>query len=232
MPFYQPVIDLRTDLISGCEVLIRWQHPQFGLLLPGDFIGEAERSGLIRDIDGQTWSQAWTYLSGLHVSGRFDLGVNLSVADLDFPDLPEKVRRLVHEIGVDPARLVFEVTETAMSQDWQRARARLAALRELGCRIAIDDFGSGHMFLDRLNSGLFDFLKLDRSLVAGSATEAGIDLLKGVVSLGHSLGMSILAEGVETEEQLTVVRAMGCDLAQGYLLGRPAEGTDFIRTYL
>lgn len=232
VPFYQPVFDLATDGVVGGEVLIRWQHPKFGLLLPGDFVAEAERSGLIRDIDGQMWSQAWTFLQRLGSATGIDIGVNLSVADLDFPDLPDKVRRLVAEIGVDPRRLVFEVTETAMSQDWPRARGRLSALRDLGARIAIDDFGSGHMFLDRLNSGLFDYLKLDRSLIVGAESESGRDLLTGVVSLGHSLGMRVLAEGVETEAQLAMVRAVGCDLAQGYLLGRPTDGADFQRTYL
>lgn len=232
-PFLQVVVEPDTGNMAGAEALIRWQHPRHGLLLPGDFVGEAERSGLIRDIDALVWRQVWAFLASLPPEEQFDLSVNLSVADLDFPNLPDRVESLVSEIGVDPRRLVFEVTETAMSQDWPRARERLAAMRGLGCRIAIDDFGSGHMFLERLNTGLFDVLKLDRSITTAAAVEeSGRDLLSGVVSLGHSLGMRVLAEGVETEAQQRVVCEVGCDLAQGYHFGKPTDPADFLASFI
>ena len=230
--FYQPVFVPTTGQVVGAEALIRWDHPKHGLLLPRDFIAEAERSGLIRDIDGLMWQQSWSFLAAMPASEQLDLGVNLSVADLDFPDLLDKVKRLVDETGVDVRRLVFEVTETAMSQDWDRAHVRLAELRDFGCRVAIDDFGSGHMYLDRLNTGLFDFLKLDRALTWGATEKAGRDLLQGVTSLGHSLGIRVLAEGVETEEQFNVVSEVGVDLAQGFWFGRPMAADDFRSTHL
>ena len=227
--YFQPVMLLPSLRVIGAEALIRWEHPQHGVLLPRDFIPEAERSGLIRDIDSLVWERAWSFFAELPESEKLTLSVNLSPADLDFPGLVEKVERFVDTTGLSPKRLVFEATETALAQDWTHARRRLEGLKELGAWIAIDDFGSGHMFLDRLATGLFDILKIDRSLVAPAEDPNGRaqHLLAGVVSLAQNLGLMTLAEGVETEEQLRRVLDAGCTYAQGYRFARPMPGAEF-----
>ena len=222
-PWFQPVVAVPERRIIGAETLIRWVHPDHGVIQPAEFIPEAEKSGLIRDIDAAVWREACIRSARMSPEQELVLSVNISPADLDFPELIAVVESCLAESGLAPGRLVFEVTETALSQDWPRARRRLEALKSLGTRIAVDDFGSGHMYLDRLATGLFDILKIDRSLVAPTEDPDGRAraLLTGVTSLARSLGMRVVAEGVETEEQLSRIIEAGCDRAQGYLFGRP-----------
>lgn len=222
-PWFQPVVSLPERRIIGAETLIRWIHPGHGVIQPAEFVPEAERSGLIRDIDAAVWREACRRMATIPGHQELVLSVNISPADLDFPELISTVEECLDESGLSARRLVFEVTETALSQDWSRARRRIASLKALGTRIAVDDFGSGHMFLDRLATGLFDIIKIDRSLVAPIDDSDGRSraLLTGVTSLARSLGMRVVAEGVETDEQLARVIEAGCDRAQGYLFGRP-----------
>lgn len=228
-PIFQPVIDVADRRIHGAETLVRWIHPEHGVLRPGEFMAEAEKSGLIRSIDATVRDaacrQCATWPAGL------DVAINLSAVDLDAPSLPRDIERILAQTGLAPERLVFEVTETALAQAWSRSRRRLEALKNLGTRLAVDDFGSGHMFLDRLSIGLFDILKIDRSLAAPQESEpdrAG-SLLSAVTSMAHTLGMSVVAEGVETEGQFDLVRQAGCDQAQGYLFAQPMAAEDFTR---
>lgn len=230
--YLQGVVELPSRRVIGAETLVRWAHPIHGVLSPGDFLGEAERSGLIRDIDAAVWRQSWSTCAAAPVDRAFTVAVNLSPADLDFPGLLDNVESAIRDAGIDPRRLVFEVTETALSVDWARSKQRLASLRSIGCRIAVDDFGSGHMFLERLATGLFDVLKIDRSLVATAASDArSVNLLAGVVSLAQSLGLRTLAEGVETEAQAQLVTEVGCDKAQGFYFGRPVPCIEFVNGY-
>lgn len=228
-PVYQPLVSLPERTISGAEALVRWQHPLHGVLSPIEFIGEAERSGLIRDIDAQMREAACATFASMAAGGRLVVSVNLSAADLDAPDLAEQVQATLSGTGLRADRLVLEVTETALSQDWAGARRRLESLKELGVRLAVDDFGVGHMFLDRLSTGLFDILKIDRSLVIpeddGSGRHAA--LLSAINSMAHTLGMDVVAEGVETDEQLDRVMAAGCTRAQGYLFAPPMSSEAF-----
>jgi EAL domain-containing protein (putative c-di-GMP-specific phosphodiesterase class I)/GGDEF domain-containing protein len=227
-PFFQPVVAIPSRRLVGAEALVRWRHPVHGLIPPAEFIPEAERSGLVRDIDAQIWRSACETAASLTGPGAEHLSVNVSAVDLDFPDLVDVVAGVLASTGLTPHRLVFEVTETALSQDWGRSRRRLEGLRALGVRIAVDDFGSGHMFLDRLGTGLFDILKIDRSLVIEAGSAHGASLMAGVVSLAHSLDMQVIAEGVETEEQAEQVMATGCEYAQGFLFGRPMTAVEFV----
>lgn len=229
-PWFQPIVALPDLRVVGAETLIRWRHPVHGIIAPAEFIPEAEKSGLVRDIDGEIWRSACEVQVGLPVPLDLTLSVNISPADLDFPELIGRVESMLATTGMAPGRLVFEVTETALSQDWSRARRRLEALKGLGARIAVDDFGSGHMFLDRLATGLFDILKIDRSLVVLASDDSGRSraLLHGVASLAKALDMNVLAEGVETQEQLSHVIEAGCDRAQGYLFGRPMSPEDYV----
>lgn len=228
VPYFQPVVALPDKGLAGVEALIRWVHPDHGTIPPAEFIPEAERSGLVRDIDAAIWRQACATVAALEVPLAVTLSVNLSAADLDFPELAATIENCLTSADLPAERLVVEVTETALSQDWDRSRRRLEAVRALGVRVAVDDFGAGHMYLDRLGTGLFDILKIDRSLVVPTESASGrsIALLEGVVSLAHSLGMTVTAEGVETTEQETRILAAGCDRAQGYLYGRPMSVTD------
>lgn len=228
-PWFQPVVSLPDRRIIGAETLIRWVHPDHGIIQPAEFIPEAEKSGLVRDIDAAVWREACMRSAAISTEHELVLSVNISPADLDFPELISTVESCLSDSGLAPERLVFEVTETALSQDWSRARRRLVALKGLGTRIAVDDFGSGHMFLDRLATGIFDIIKIDRSLVAplDDADGRARALLTGVTSLARSLGLRVVAEGVETEEQVARIIEAGCDRAQGYLFGRPMPDTDF-----
>ena len=228
-PWFQPVVSVADRRIIGAETLIRWVHPEHGIIAPAEFIPEAEKSGLIRDIDAAVWREACQRVASMPGAFELVLSVNISPADLDFPELISTVESCLSDSGLPAGRLVFEVTETALSQDWSRARRRLVALKELGTRIAVDDFGSGHMFLDRLATGLFDIIKIDRSLVAPLDDPDGrsLALLTGVTSLARNLGLRVVAEGVETEEQFARIAEVGCDRAQGYLFGRPMPDADF-----
>lgn len=222
-PYFQPVVSLPSATIAGAEALIRWVHPRHDVIQPAEFIPEAEKSGLVRDLDALLWERACAVMRDLPFGGGLSLSVNLSPADLDFPELITTVERILGASGLPAERLILEVTETALSQDWSRARRRLAALRGMGVRIAVDDFGAGHMYLDRLGTGLFDILKIDRSIVApaGEPETHQAALLTAVTSLAQRLGMSVVAEGLETPDQLARVTAAGCDYGQGYLFGHP-----------
>ena len=227
-PIYQPIVALPDRTISGAEALVRWMHPQHGVLPPAAFIEEAERSGLIRSIDSAVRREAMAVCSACHGSHQISLSINLSAIDLDAASLLDDVVESLNAADMDPSVVIFEITETALAQHWARSRRRIEALKELGVRLAIDDFGSGHMFLERLSTDLFDVIKIDRSLVtAGDRDGRTTAVLAGVTELAHRLGMTVTAEGVETPEHLDRVIAAGCDHAQGFLFGRPMPAHEF-----
>lgn len=227
--FMQPVVSLADRRIVGAEALVRWSHPTYGLLQPAEFIPEAETSGLIRQIDAAVREDACRAFAALPTDLDLTVAVNLSAADLDAPSLADHVASTLRAWDLPADRLVLEVTETALSQDWSRSQRRLRALKALGVRLAVDDFGTGHMFLDRLSTGLFDILKVDRSLVAleGEDESRRATLLTAVTSLAHALSMDTVAEGVETHEQLERVTEAGCTRAQGYLFSPPVPAEAF-----
>lgn len=227
---FQPVVSLPDRRIIGAEALVRWSHPTHGLLQPVEFIPEAETSGLVRQIDAVVREDACRVFAALPADLGLSVSVNLSAADLDAPSLADDVAATLQRWHLPAGRLVLEVTETALSQDWSRAQRRLRALKALGIRLAVDDFGTGHMFLDRLSTGLFDILKVDRSLVVPEDEDLGrrATLLTAVTSLAHALSMDTVAEGVETEAQLTRVVDAGCTRAQGYLFSPAVPAETFV----
>lgn len=230
-PLFQPIVHLPERTITGAEALVRWMHPEHGVLPPGTFIEEAERSGLIRSIDASVRSAAISACAECNLSNHITLSLNLSAIDLDAASLSDDVTELLDTSGVPASSVIFELTETALTQHWNRSKRRLEALRDLGVRLAIDDFGSGHMFLERLGSDLFDIIKIDRSLVAADDNHGRtVALLGGVTTLAHRLGMTVTAEGVETQAHLDRVIAAGCDHAQGFLFGRPMSAREFSAT--
>ncbi len=221
----QPVFDLVTGRITGGEALVRWNRPGHGLVPPGDFIPVAERSDLILELERWVLTQACRRIvawrerqpgCGLRIA------VNISGRHLSDGDLVADVQAILHETTADPAMLEIELTETHLLEDMERATQALDRLRGLGVTIAVDDFGTGYSSMTYLRELPVDVLKIDRTFVA-RATEHGYDstVIEAVLAIARILDLSVVAEGVETNEQLDFVRSRGCDAAQGFLMARP-----------
>ncbi|PNU02013.1 hypothetical protein A8V01_11265 [Novosphingobium guangzhouense] len=219
---YQPQRSLRTGTLAGYEALLRWQHPVRGAVSPADFIPIAEETGEIIALGEWVLRQACIEARGW--PGEEKVAVNLSPVQFLQPDLVEMVRAVLLETGLPARRLELEITETAIISDKLRALHCLRQIKGMGISVAIDDFGTGYSSLDTLQSFPFDKIKIDKSFLMrseGSAQARAI--IRAVLALGKSLDIPVLAEGVETESQLRVLEAEGCDEAQGYYFGRPAE---------
>ncbi|PWW22286.1 PAS domain S-box-containing protein/diguanylate cyclase (GGDEF)-like protein [Geodermatophilus normandii] len=226
---YQPQVDLRSGRITGAEALARWHHPLHGLVLPDTFIPVAESSGTIDLIDDWALGEACRQLAGWDAAGlpRLQVAVNISARRLARGDLADTVRSSARAAGVDPARLEVEITETATTSCADEAARTLQEVRALGVSIAIDDFGTGHSSFGRLRVLPVDRLKIDRSFVAALDGRAGAGSIAGaMVAMGRSLGLDVVAEGVETAEQLDALRALGCSSVQGWLFGRPVPADE------
>jgi diguanylate cyclase (GGDEF)-like protein/PAS domain S-box-containing protein len=234
---YQPVVDLETGCVTGAEALIRWTHPQHGMVLPGRFIPVAEESELIIDIGRFVIQRAAVDAARFRVIGanatHMRVGVNLSARHLLSPELITDVRDALDEAGVGGTALSVELTEAVLASNEPVVGARLQGLRDLGVHIALDDFGTGYSSLAYLRRFPIDVLKVDKSFVSYAHTEAVNDgVAKAIVSIGQSLGMRTVAEGVETLEQLDRLRGIGCALGQGYLFARPLAREAFERLLL
>jgi diguanylate cyclase len=225
---YQPRVRLTTGEVVGVEALVRWQHPERGLLSPAEFLPLAEESGLIAPLG------AWVLEEGCRQAARWahdrpgraplPVAVNLTARQCAQPDLLSVVRGAVERAGIDPGGLRLEVTEPALLGDFEANLAVLDGLRGLGVSLAIDDFGSGPSSLAALQQLPVDVVTLDRSLVDGIARDGGdAAMLGGIVGLAHALGLTIVAEGVEAVGQVDRLRALGCDAAQGFFFARPGE---------
>jgi diguanylate cyclase (GGDEF)-like protein/PAS domain S-box-containing protein len=226
VPYYQPVVELGSGRLMGFEVLARWRHPDRGLLGPDQFLPMAEETGLIGDVGGAVLRQSLVQLGQWrHNTQRFSdlsLSVNLSARQLTSKTLVDEVSSALAEAGVSAGALWLEITETALMADVKAATVALRELRSLGLHLSVDDFGTGYSSLTYLKRFPVEAIKVDRSFVNG----LGIDvedstIVEAVVKLGHSLGLLVVAEGVETPLQLSRLRELGCDHGQGYLFGRP-----------
>jgi EAL domain-containing protein (putative c-di-GMP-specific phosphodiesterase class I) len=220
VPCFQPIVELRTGNLAGFEVLARWQHPSLGLILPENFISLAEENGLIGELTHQILSKSFLAASGL--PEPLSLAVNVSPIQLQYVSLPRQIYHAAWDYGFPLRRLTVEVTESALVNNLERARKIATELKDMGCELALDDFGTGYSSLTHLQALPFSKLKVDRSFV-GSMTEkrGSRKIVAAVVGLGHSLGMMTVAEGVETQEQADILLWLGCELAQGWLYGRP-----------
>lgn len=222
---YQPQFDTMTLAVAGYEALLRWHHPQRGWVPPGEFIPIAEECGLIGEIGQFVLQTACAEAAGWELPYR--IAVNLSPAQFRQQDLAQAILAIAQGAGLDPSRLELEVTEGVLIGDAGRALAILRQLRSYGMRIALDDFGTGYSSLSYLRRFPFDVLKIDRSFVQALGKDAGADaIVRMVVALGHSLNLDVIAEGVETPEQLAHLREQACGQVQGFLLGRPAPAAD------
>ncbi len=228
-PHYQPKIDLATGSIVGYEALAYWQHPRLGLLSPGAFVPLAEQTGGIRYLSRSMLAAAVRQLREWdRIRPGLTIAVNLSAVDLLDVALPDEVEALLGEAGLDPRRLCVELTESAIMADPEQATSTLDRLVAQGARVSIDDFGTGHSSLAYLRHLPVSELKVDRSFVDGIA-RAPQDrvIVEAAIQLGHSFDLTVVAEGVESAQIGNLLRALGCDQAQGYLYGRPqpAEAT-------
>lgn len=221
---YQPIVDLADGHVAAVEALVRWHHPERGLVLPGDFVPLAEETGLILPVGAWVLHEAcrqaveWPTGSGLTVS------VNLSARQLQEPQLAGAVADTLAQTGLPPARLVVEITESLLLSDTAGSVAQLQRLKALGVRLAIDDFGTGYSSLAYLRHFPIDIIKIDRSFLDGAVTEPrAAALLQAIVQLGRSMGLTTVAEGIESPEQLAELRRAGCRLGQGYHFGAPLD---------
>ena len=226
MVFYQPKIEIATGEIFGVEALVRWQHPDRGLLGPGEFIALAEETSLIVPLGAwvlrEALRQGREWRSRHAAAACLTMAVNLSARQLGRADLCDVVAASLEEADVDPALLCLEITESVAMEEAEATIASLRRLRDLGVRLAIDDFGSGYSSLSYLRSFPVDILKIDRSFVQGLGRDRRSASIAGaIVSLAHALDLTAVAEGVETEAQLAELRGLGCDVAQGFLFARP-----------
>jgi diguanylate cyclase (GGDEF)-like protein len=217
---YQPQFNLRLNKITGFEALLRWQSPTRGAVSPLEFIPVAEDTGIITSIG--EWVLRTACLEAAGWSGEQNVSVNVSAVQFRSPHLAATVLSALAESGLDPQRLELEITESVMLDAGGTARAVLENLREIGVRVALDDFGIGYSSLGYLRDFRFDRIKIDQSFVRGTASDAvGRAIVRAVASLGLSLGMATVAEGVETEAQMARVTSDGCTDVQGYLISRP-----------
>jgi diguanylate cyclase (GGDEF)-like protein len=225
---YQPIVQLDTGDVISVEALARWQHPLRGLLEPGSFIPLAEESGLIvpigRHLLRRACREAVGWRDAAALPSEVSVSVNLSARQLQHPDLVADVRSALADSGLSPTRLLLEVTENVLIDDAAVAVEQLEALRALGVRIALDDFGTGYSSLSYVRRFPLDELKIDRSFVDRIAQADGDSaLVSTIATLAEQLGLRLVAEGVEREEQAAALRVLQCELAQGFLFARPLE---------
>jgi diguanylate cyclase (GGDEF)-like protein/PAS domain S-box-containing protein len=225
---YQPVVDMVSGDLTGFEALVRWNHPERGLLQPGSFIPFAEQSGLIGEIGAYVLDRAchdlaaWT--AGLAAGAELPtVSVNVSPNQLTEPDLARRVRATLERHGLAPDQLCLEITEGALMSDPLAAIDALVSLREIGLRLAVDDFGTGYSSLAYLQRFPIDILKIDRSFVSDLSAAPESPMVAAIVQLALTLGLTPLAEGIETPEQSALLLSYGCRLAQGYLYGKPVD---------
>jgi diguanylate cyclase (GGDEF)-like protein/PAS domain S-box-containing protein len=226
---YQPIATLRTGRVVGFEALLRWNHPERGLVPPADFIPLAEETGLIVPIGAWVLETACRQLVHWQTvrdrdsdRGGLAMNVNLSPRQLADPTLAASVARILEDTKVDPAAVCLELTENTLMQNQASATAAMRALRELGVYISIDDFGTGYSSLSYLKRFPVSALKIDRSFIDGLGRDnEDTSIVEAIVTLAHALGLTAVAEGLETPTQLDALRVIGCDYAQGFLLGRP-----------
>ena len=235
--YYQPVHDLHDSRLVGVEALVRWQHPERGLVPPGEFIPIAERTGLIADIDAWVMDQACRQMCQWLADGAplSFIAINVSSRLFARRELYEQVAQVLHATGLDPAFLELEVTESAVMDDPEVALEQLHRLRELGLRLAIDDFGTGYSSLLRLKRLPVQKLKIDQGFVAGLPwDEDDAAIVRVVIALAKSMGMQVHAEGIEQVEQARFLLDQECDMGQGYWFGRPmpADEIDWTRAPL
>jgi EAL domain-containing protein (putative c-di-GMP-specific phosphodiesterase class I) len=229
--YYQPQADFRTGDVRSVEALVRWEHPERGLLPPDSFIPLAEHTGMIRALTSHVLDASLEQCRRWRDEG-LDLGVAVNITGRDLLDLrfADEVERGLRRWEIDPSHLELEITENTVLADPARARSVLLALSRLGVRLAIDDFGSGNSSLGYLKRLPINVLKIDKSFVIQmQASDDDAVIVRSTIDLGHNLGLKVIAEGVETIATWGQLRKLGCDVAQGYYLSRPVPPAEIPR---
>lgn len=229
--FYQPIINLENGEITGFEALLRWEHPTRGLLAPKEFIPVAEETGLIRELGWWNLHQACIDISDWNAHLRIDrplaISVNLSIKQFMQPNLVGKIRGLLEELNVPPEILKLEITESTVMEDPAAAVEMLQEMKALGIRLAIDDFGTGYSSLSYLHRFPLDTLKIDRSFISGSDGRVnGMEIARTILPLARNLSLDVVAEGVETAEQVAELKSLKCQYAQGFYFSEPVNRQD------
>ena len=228
---YQPKICVRTGAVLGAEALLRWNHPERGAVSPVDFIPIAEESGLIVPIGEWVLRRACADIRKWHAAGfeQINVAVNLSARQFRQGELVDVVREVLDEAGIAPHQLELEITESLLMDDTQASQVALRALKSLGTQIYLDDFGTGYSSLAYLKKFPLDGLKIDRSFIRDLPGDAdGEAITRAILALSHALRLTVVAEGVETGQQLDFLRAADCEVVQGYLYSRPLPFRDFL----
>lgn len=221
---YQPLVSLEDGQVVGAEALVRWQHPERGLLEPAEFIPHVEGTPLVKELGEWVLRQACRTLAAWqpHLTGwRFRVSVNVSVTQLEDEDFPARVRQILVEEGADPWRVALELTESAILSDSARTAAAVGRLRQLGLSVVLDDFGTGHASLERIRLLQLDAIKLDHSFVSGLGVDPSDEaLVAAAMAMSEALGLDVIAEGIETREQESALMELGCATGQGFRYAR------------
>jgi len=224
---YQPIVSLANGQLTGFEALVRWLHPSKGLIPPADFIALAEETGLILPLGAWVLDQACAQLAQWgkrNPERNLTMAVNLSATQINHANLVDQVERTLRKTGLPPQSLKLEITESVVMQNAEASSALLKQLRDLSVKLSIDDFGTGYSSLSYLNRFPVDTLKIDRSFVSGMADQTeNLGIVQSVVGLAHTLGMNVVAEGVETAQQMDSLKGLDCEFGQGYLFSRPVD---------
>jgi EAL domain-containing protein (putative c-di-GMP-specific phosphodiesterase class I) len=233
---YQPLVHLDSEIIWGCEALLRWHHPKLGLVPPSEFIPIAEDTGVILDMGDWVLRTACAQFAywRAHHGGKAPecVSVNISRAQLVVGDFGRRVQEVLEDYGIEPWRVHLEITETAVMKDPAVALKIMRALRELGVKLDLDDFGTGYSSLGSIHDFPIDVIKIDRSFVlcleSGGRVSA---VIEAVTRLAHQLNLDVVAEGIETPRQRDLLRKLGCQLGQGYLFGKPVDAVTFAERF-
>ena len=228
--YFQPQVNLRSNKLEAFEVLVRWQHPQKGFLMPGQFLPFVEQLGLSRQLDFWILQRAIQTISDWREQGiKVPLAVNMSSLHFQQDGLKQKIQQLLLMYQVSPELLELEITENTAMHDMEKGSNHVLELQQLGIRVSIDDFGTGYSSLAYLRSMPIDKIKIDRSFVKDmAANDSDMMIVKTMIKLAHGLGKRILAEGVETQVQLDLLRTISCDAVQGYFISKPLSEPDAI----
>jgi EAL domain-containing protein (putative c-di-GMP-specific phosphodiesterase class I) len=224
---YQPIVSLQNGEIAGFEALSRWERPE-GLLSPAHFIQTADETGIILPLNRLLLREACHQLRAWHSQFPCDppltMSVNVTPKQFAQPDLVTQIETILVEVGIEPGCVDVEITETIAMADPQRSSLVLAELKALGVHISIDDFGTGYSSLSRLQGFPVDALKIDRAFIFKMDTDSETrEIVRIIIMLAHNLGLKVVAEGTETEEQVSLLKEMTCELAQGYVFARPGD---------
>ena len=228
--YYQPKVDSNTGKITGAEALMRWNHPKLGLVSPGIFIPLAEKSGLLPDLDDWAFHTTCQQLIDWQTSGLSPIPVSVNVTSQSFRNgrVVKTVRDALEINSLDPKYIKLELTESTIMDNAEENIKLLHRLKDLGIKLSIDDFGTGYSSLSYLNRFPLDELKIDQSFISGILTESSnLAIVKAIIAMAHSLGLHVIAEGVETNEQLTTIQDLNCTEYQGYLFSKPIPSKDF-----